>query len=200
MRGGDLQRIGRIIPRWRVSAAARRENFDTPPLIGSCRATWVAPRLPRRINNLRKRGSSAATESFADEEGFMADDHGTLPFDNGNLRARERRTQTVSTKMTQEEEGELQRASSTKGKKMSEWVREALLQAARRKAPSSGHEPFVLTEVVGIQLFLMNVLSPLSRGEHLTPEQYQTIIKSVQTSKSRVTEELVAKRLGVNEK
>ncbi len=129
----------------------------------------------------------------------MADDHGTLLFDNGNLRARDRRTQTVSTKMTQEEEGELQRASSAEGKKMGEWVREALLQVARRKAASSGHEPFVLTEVVGIQLFLMNVMSPLSRGEHLTPEQYQTIIKSVQTSKSRVTQELVAKRLSPGE-
>ena len=61
------------------------------------------------------------------------------------------------------------------------------------------HISYVLTEVVGIQLFLMNVLSPLSRGEHLTPEQYQTIIKSVQTSKSRVTQELVAKRLSAGE-
>ena len=101
--------------------------------------------------------------------------------------------------MTQEEEGELQSASSAEGKKMGEWVREALLQLPGERPHSSGHEPFVLTEVVGIQLFLMNVLSPLSRGEHLTPEQYQTIIKSVQTSKSRVTQELVAKRLSAGE-
>ena len=63
MRGGDLQRIGKVIPGWRVGAAARRENFDTPPLLGSCRATWVAPELPRQINDLEEHGSSPATVS-----------------------------------------------------------------------------------------------------------------------------------------
>jgi hypothetical protein len=53
----------------------------------------------------------------------------------------------------------------------------------------------VLTEVVGIQLFLMNVLSPLTRGERLSPEQYQNIIKGVQAHKGRTTQELLAKRL-----
>lgn len=129
----------------------------------------------------------------------MADAMDMTLFDSGKLKGRDRRTQNLSTKLTQEEEKELQRASAAEGKTLSEWAREALLQVARRKAPSSGHESYVLTEVVGIQLFLMNVLSPLSRGEHLTPEQYQTIIKSVQTSKSRVTQELVAKRLSAGE-
>jgi uncharacterized protein (DUF1778 family) len=129
----------------------------------------------------------------------MADAMDMTLFDSGKLKGRDRRTQNLSTKLTQEEEKELQRASAAKGKTLSEWAREVLLRSARKGVPASRHEPFVLTEVVGIQLFLMNVLSPLSRGEHLTPEQYQTIIKSVQTSKSRVTQELVAKRLSAGE-
>ena len=130
----------------------------------------------------------------------MADAMDVTLFDNAKLKGRDRRTQNLSTKLTQEEEGELQRASAAEGKTLSEWARESTAASLLAKAvPAAGHEPFVLTEVVGIQLFLMNVLSPLSRGEHLTPEQYQTIIKSVQTSKSRVTQELVAKRLSAGE-
>lgn len=127
----------------------------------------------------------------------MSDDYGTSLFEKGNTKARERRTQTVSTKITQEEERELQRVSSAEGKKMGEWVRQVLLRAARGNVPAVSHEPVVLTEVVGIQLFLMNVLSPLTRGEHLSPEQYQNLIKGVQANKGRTTQELLAKRLTI---
>jgi hypothetical protein len=96
--------------------------------------------------------------------------------------------------MTQEEECELQRVSSAEGKKMGEWVREVLLRAARPNFPATSHEPIVLTEVVGIQLFLMNVLSPLTRGEHISVEQYHHIIKCVQANKGRTTQELLTKR------
>ena len=37
--------------------AAHRVYFDTPPLKGCCRATFVARWLPLRTNGLRKRGS-----------------------------------------------------------------------------------------------------------------------------------------------
>ena len=69
------------------------------------------------------------------------------------------------------------------------------MEAAFEVPPEVSHEPVVLTEVVGIQLFLMNILSPLTRGERLSPEQYQNIIKGVQAHKGRTTQELLAKRL-----
>lgn len=123
-------------------------------------------------------------------------DYGVSSFERTGARLRERRTQTISTKMNEEEERELQRASAAEGKRMGEWVRDVLLRVARGHPASPGnHEPIVLTEIVGIQLFLMNVLSPLARGEHITPEQYQNIIKTVQASKGRTTQELLAKRL-----
>ncbi len=55
------------------------------------------------------------------------------------------------------------------------WPGERIAAVPREPRPAPGQEAFVPTEVVGIQLFLMNVLSPLSRGEHLTPEQYQVV-------------------------
>jgi len=124
----------------------------------------------------------------------MADDTGASLLENRNPQGRERRTQTVSTKLTPAEEGELQRASSAEGKKMAEWVRDVLLQSARRNFPSTGHDPMLLTEVVGIQLLLMNVLSPVTRGELISAEQYENIIRSVQANKGRATRELLARR------
>ena len=122
-------------------------------------------------------------------------DYNVSLFENASVKLREKRTQTISTKMSEEEERQLQCAASAEGKRMGEWVRDALLRAALGSASSSrDQETVVLTEVIGIQLFLMNVLSPLTRGENITPEQYQSIIKNVQANKARTVQELLAKR------
>ena len=115
-------------------------------------------------------------------------------FDTKKLKGRDRRTQNLSTKLTEGEERELQQASAVEGKTVSEWARDVLLGSARSAERSKNQDVTVLTELVGLQLFLMNVLSPLARGEHISPEQYQNIIKNVQTSKARTTQELLAKR------
>ena len=117
-------------------------------------------------------------------------------FDTRKLKGRDRRTQNLSTKLTEAEERELQQASVAEGKTVSEWAREVLLRSARTGASPATPDSIVLTEVVGLQLFLMNVLSPLARGEHITPEHYQSIVKSVQANKVRTTQELIAKRQG----
>ena len=110
-------------------------------------------------------------------------------------RTRARRTQTISTKLTPEEECELQKASLAAGKKMAEWVREVLLESARRSQSESGEDAILLTEIVGIQLFLMNVLSPLTRGELVSEEQYENIVSAVQANKARTARELFTRRL-----
>lgn len=115
-------------------------------------------------------------------------------FDTRKLKGRERRTQNLSTKLTESEERELQQAAAAESKTVSEWARGILLRCARRTEGSRDQDVTVLTELVGLQLFLMNVLSPLARGEHISSEQYQNIIKSVQMSKARTTQELLAKR------
>ena len=119
----------------------------------------------------------------------------TALFQGGSPKPRERRTQTVSTKLTPEEEYELQRASSGEGKTMSEWVRDVLLRSARQNLAATNCDAVVLTEVIGIQLFLMNVLSPLTRGELISSEQYEVMIRAVQANKVRTARELLARRL-----
>ena len=39
------------------NGASHRKNFDTPPLEGCCRATFVARRLPLKTHDLQKHGS-----------------------------------------------------------------------------------------------------------------------------------------------
>jgi len=112
-------------------------------------------------------------------------------------RTRARRTETISTKLTPDEQRELEQASLAAGKKMGEWVRDVLLRSARRNQSAAGEDAILLTEIVGIQLFLMNVLSPLTRGEQLSEEQYETIVRAVQASKANAARELFARRLGM---
>jgi uncharacterized protein (DUF1778 family) len=129
-----------------------------------------------------------------EEKDRVSDDGFASPVDKEIPKSRERRTETVGTKVTPEEERELQRAAHGQGKKMAEWVRDVLLSHARQTFSSLSQEPIMLTEVVGIQLFLMNVLSPLTRGELISAEEYQAMIRSVQANKGRTTRELLARR------
>jgi hypothetical protein len=74
-------------------------------------------------------------------------------------------------------------------------MRDVLLESARENASVDGRDAILLTEIVGIQLFLMNVLSPLTRGELVSPENYESMIRAVQANKGRTARELFARRL-----
>lgn len=109
--------------------------------------------------------------------------------------ARNRRTQTISTKLTPQEECELQQASLAAGKKMGEWMRDVLLESVRENQTADGRDTILLTEIVGIQLFLMNVLSPLTKGELISEERYESVVRAVQANKARTARELFARCL-----
>ena len=52
----------------------------------------------------------------------------------------------------------------------------------------------IFTELVGVQLLLINTLGPLIRGETMTAEHLAAIFKQVQSTKGRKALELLAKR------
>ena len=54
------------------------------------------------------------------------------------------------------------------------------------------HGKRLLTEIVGLQVFLTNVLSPMSRGEWLDAEQYEEIMRQVKAKKHRWAQEILA--------
>jgi hypothetical protein len=47
---------------------------------------------------------------------------------------------------------------------------------------------------------LMNTLGPLLRGERLTAEQLDAVLRQVQSAKARKAQELLAKRLSTEER
>jgi hypothetical protein len=55
-------------------------------------------------------------------------------------------------------------------------------------------EMHIFTELVGLQMLLMDTLEPLLRGDKLAQEQVNIIFRQVQSTKAAKAQELLAKR------
>jgi hypothetical protein len=109
------------------------------------------------------------------------------------LRGRDRRSRNLSTKLTANEAKAVEEAASRAGKTPSEWARDLLL----RGVVVGSHTPMemhIFTELVGIQMLLMNTLEPLLRGDKIAQEQLTILFRQVQTTKATRAQELLAKR------
>src|ERR1700749_2134427 len=109
------------------------------------------------------------------------------------LRGRMARSQSIGTKLTPDEERQILVAAEADGKAPSEWARDLLLRGAvaRNRGEMEMH---IFTELVGIQMLLMNALDPLLRGEKMTQEQLAAVYRRVQTTKAAQAQELLATR------
>jgi hypothetical protein len=107
------------------------------------------------------------------------------------LKGRSRRSVTLSTKITQQELEMISAACEADGRALGEWVREVVLMAARSPSVALGAEQ-LMTEIVGLQLFLTNVLSPIACGGRMSTEQYQELMRNVKTNKHRAAREVIA--------
>jgi hypothetical protein len=109
------------------------------------------------------------------------------------LRGRVARSQSIGTKLTPDEERQVLAAAEADGKVPSEWARDLLLRGA--VVGNRGEmEMHIFTELVGIQMLLMNALDPLLRGEKMAQEQLAALYRRVQTTKAAKAQELLAKR------
>jgi hypothetical protein len=115
------------------------------------------------------------------------------------LRGRDRRSLNLSTKLTAPEAKAIEEAASRASKTPSEWARDLLL---RNAAPGSHSEMemHIFTELVGIQMLLMNTLEPLLRGDKMAQDQLTILFRQVQTTKAAKAQELLAKRSQKQEK
>jgi hypothetical protein len=103
------------------------------------------------------------------------------------------RSKTASTKVTDTEFDELASFARGQGQSISEWIRQTLLTEAHGQR-SSAMNMHIFTELVGIQMLLMNTLEPLLRGEKMVPDQLAILFRQVQTTKAAKAQELLAKR------
>jgi hypothetical protein len=109
------------------------------------------------------------------------------------------RTRKMSTNLTPDEERKILAAATAQGKALSEWVREVLLDGAI--AANRGEmEMHIFTELVGIEMLLMNALEPLLRGSTMAQDQLTVLFRQVQTTKASQAQELLAKRSQNKEK
>ena len=56
-----------------------------------------------------------------------------------------------------------------------------------------------MTEIVAVQLFLTEVLSPVARRERMNAEQYRGLMRNVKTNKPRAAREVIAQYVAKNE-
>jgi hypothetical protein len=115
------------------------------------------------------------------------DEHGNRSV---RLRGRTTRSQSVSTKLTPQEETEILAAAESQGKVPSEWARDVLLYAARGQQRGDGIAAFA--EVQALRLLLINTLEPLLRGEKMTAEQFKEMLRYVKTNKRKVAADMLA--------
>ncbi len=106
------------------------------------------------------------------------------------FKGRESRSQSIATRFTPAEAKALARKAEESGQNLREWAREVLLRELRGCA-SAPLDPTVLTEIVGLHLFLINVLSPIARGERITQEHYQEILRHVREHKHVAAAEIL---------
>jgi hypothetical protein len=115
------------------------------------------------------------------------------------LKGRAARTRSIGTKLTPDEEEEILSAVEAQGKVPSEWVRDLLLRGAVSENRGA-MDMHIFTELIGIQMLLMNTLEPLLSGEKLSREQVAAHFRQVQTTKAAKAQELLAKRSQNREK
>lgn len=129
----------------------------------------------------------------------MADAHAIEDRSSEKLRGRDRRSLNLSTKLTASESKCIEAAASRMSKTPSEWARDVLLRSAAAGSYSD-MEVHIFTELVGIQMLLMNTLEPILRGDKIAQEQLSALFRRVQTTKAAQAQELLAKRSQNREK
>ena len=81
------------------------------------------------------------------------------------------------------------------GKTMGDWAREQLLTSCEIPSDTFAH---LMTEIIGLQLFLTKALSSVVCGERMSIEQYQELMRNVKANKRRAAREVIAQYVGQN--
>lgn len=109
------------------------------------------------------------------------------------------RNRILSARFTDSEYAALENFAWSKGMTLADWVRGVLLHSLEGSSQSR-MDMHIFTELVGIQMLLMNTLEPLLRGDKLAQEQLTALFRQVQATKAAKAQELLAKRSQNREK
>ncbi len=109
------------------------------------------------------------------------------------LRGRAMRSTSVGTKLTEAEFAQVEVASSSTGKTVGEWLRDAALGTIRAER-SRGEYHIALAEMVGVRLLLVNVLRSVATGQPMSPEAFDKLLDEIGSAKYEIAEKLAADR------
>ena len=100
------------------------------------------------------------------------------------------RSRQIGVRLTDAEYEALEKLAWKSGRTIGDWSREQLLMAIAmaESAPSSR---VLLTEIIGLQMFLTNALAPLLQGARMSAEQYQDLMRHVKANKHKAAQEVL---------
>ena len=107
-----------------------------------------------------------------------------ITIDTGAENGREFRTVTASTKVTDQELAQLEKAAAARGVRLGEWIRDVLFREAKLSAAAPDTDPHMV-EIIGLQMFLTRVLTAVASGERMSREQCQELMRNVKANKHR---------------
>ena len=120
------------------------------------------------------------------------------PTTNGSKRPLAR-NRILSARFTESEYVALESFAWSKGTTLADWVRDVLSHSLEG-ASQPQMDMHIFTELVGIQMLLMNTLEPLLRGDKLAQEQLTIVFRHLQATKAAKAQDLLAKRIQNKEK
>jgi hypothetical protein len=109
----------------------------------------------------------------------------------GAVQGRERRNQSLNSKLSPTEFAAVEVAAATDGWALGEWVRDLILRELRRGSALSAIDPS-LAEILGVRLLLVNVLRPLAAGQRLMPETFDKLPDEISDEKHQLASKLVS--------
>jgi type IV secretory pathway VirB2 component (pilin) len=104
-----------------------------------------------------------------------------------------KKNRILSARFSEGEYTELEKHAWANGVTLGDWVRETLLDALQTVDPQAV-QTHIFTELIAIQMLMMNALEPLLRGETLSHEQTAQLFREVQATKAARAQNLLLKR------
>lgn len=109
------------------------------------------------------------------------------------------RSRQIGIRVTEDEYKSLENTAWSSGQKVADWGHDQLL-ARMERVEEDRLSAHLFTELVGLEMLLMGLFAPLLQGRQINAEQYQELVRSVQAGKGKRAKELLAQRLGQEEK
>lgn len=107
------------------------------------------------------------------------------------------RSRQVGIRLSEAEYAALEKRAWAEGRTPGEWAREQLSRAVKIGTEGQIAE-HAFTELVGLELLLLNVLQPLVSGQRISNEQFQRLVEHIQATKQAKARELLTRR-GIRE-